>query len=144
MMNRDFLRISDVAERARVSVDTVRYYERKGLLRNVSRESGQRRFSPDVIRQIQIIRHASAIGFTLDELVRIFERRASGKAPCGHVLDSAKGKLEELDQRIVELRALRATLSGVIESWEEKYGQTPPGTMAYLLETLVSTEEQSS
>ena len=144
MMNGDLLRISDVAERARVSVDTVRYYERKGLLRNVVREGGQRRFSADVIRQIEIIRHASAIGFTLDELVRIFERRASGKAPCGHVLDSAKRKLAELDQRIVEMQSLRATLARVIESWEEKYGQTPPGTMAYLLETLAGQEGQTS
>ena len=144
MMNRDFLRISDVAERARVSVDTVRYYERKGLLREVTREGGQRRFPPDVIRQIQIIRQASAIGFTLDELARIFERRASGRAPCGHVLDSAKRKLAELDQRIVELRSLRTTLAGIIESWEEKYGQTPPGSMAFLLETLIGKEEQSS
>lgn len=142
MMNAELLRISDVAARASVSVDTVRYYERKGLLRDVMRDrNGQRRFRSDTVDRINVIRCAAAIGFTLDELVRIFARRASGNAPCGHVLDSAKRKLSELDERIAELEALRATLESVIASWETKVEQTPSGTLAYLLESLVRKEE---
>jgi len=142
-MNADLLRIGDVAERAGVSVDTVRYYERKGLLRDVFRVGGQRRFSEDVVQQIHVIRCAAAIGFTLDELARIFARRASGQAPCGHVLQLAKAKLSELDERITELHALRARLARVIESWEEKYQRTPSGTLAHLLESLIGKENPS-
>ena len=142
-MDSNLLRIGDIAERAGVSVDTVRYYERKGLLRDVTREGSQRRFSEDVVQQIHVIRCAAAIGFTLDELARIFARRASGNAPCGHVLELAKGKLGELDARISELHALRARLAQVIESWEQKYQQTPSGTLAHLLESLIGKEVES-
>ena len=144
MMNSESLRISDVAERARVSVDTVRYYERKRLLSDVIRDAnGHRRFPPAVVGRILVIRHATALGFTLDELARIFERRASGKTPCGQVLDSAKRKLVELDDRIAALQSLRRTLAEVIALWEEKYQQTPPGGLAYLLESLVRREATS-
>ena len=142
MVNSEQLRISDVAERAHVSVDTVRYYERKRLLSDVIRDgSGHRRFPPSVVDRILVIRHATALGFTLDELAGIFARRASGKAPCGHVLESAKRKLSELDQRIAALQSLRITLAAVISQWEEKYQQTPPGGLAYLLESLLGREE---
>jgi MerR family transcriptional regulator, Zn(II)-responsive regulator of zntA len=142
MMNAELLRISDVATRASVSIDTVRYYERKGLLRDVMRDpNGQRRFRSDTVDRINVIRCAAAIGFTLDELVRIFARRASGHAPCGHVLESAKRKLIDLDQRIAELQALRSTLESVIGSWERKFDETPAGSLAYLLESLVRKEE---
>src|SRR5690349_311366 len=71
MMNSECLRISDVAERSHVSVDTVRYYERKRLLSDVIRDgNGHRRFPPAVVDRILVIRHAAALGFTLDELAR--------------------------------------------------------------------------
>lgn len=144
MMNSECMRISDVAERSHVSVDTVRYYERKRLLSGVIRDgNGHRRFPPAVVDRILVIRHAAALGFTFDELARIFERRASGKAPCAQVLDSARRKLVELDDRIAALQSLRRTLAEVIAVWEEKYQQTPPGGLAHLLESLVRREATS-
>ena len=141
-MNEEFLRISDVAERSHVSVDTVRYYERKRLLSDVIRDgNGHRRFPSSVVDRILVIRHATALGFTLDELARIFERRASGKVPCGHVLDSAKRKLDELDDRIAALQSLRLRLAEVIQAWEEKYQRAAPGGLAYLLESLIRKED---
>lgn len=142
MVNTESLRISEIAERSNVSVDTVRYYERKGLLRDVVRDAaGHRRFPPSVAGRILVIRRATALGFTLDELARIFQRRGSGQAPCGHVLQSAKQKLVALDERIAELQSLRATLAETIVAWEHRYREVPNGTLAHLLESLVGKEE---
>ena len=88
-MNR--LRIGQVAAQANVSVDTVRYYERRGLVQNVERdESGYRRYGPEAVDRIRTIQRAAAIGFSLDELETIFRLRASGKPPCGSVLEMAR------------------------------------------------------
>jgi len=142
MVNTESLRISEIAQRASVSVDTVRYYERKGLLRDVIRnQAGHRRFPSSAADRILVIRRATALGFTLDELARVFQRRAAGQVPCGHVLQSAKQKLAALEQHIAELQSLRETLVDVIAKWEQQYQQTPHGSLALLLESLIRKEQ---
>lgn len=141
-MSSEFLRISEVAERAAVSVDTVRYYERRGLLHGLAfADHGQRRFPPETIGRIRVIRHAAAVGFTLDELIAIFRRRAAGTPPCAHALDVAQGKLAQIDARIAELQTLRRTLAGVIAAWERRMERTAPDGLAHLLESLALTQE---
>ena len=145
MMNSGLLRVGEVASRAALSVDTIRYYERKGLLPRAHRDaSGHRRFPPEVIGRLRVIRRATAVGFTLDELISIFRRRAAGQQPCGHALQVAKRKLVELDERIAELDRLRVSLADVITSWEEKLDATPPGGLAYLLESLTGNGDTTS
>lgn len=137
-MNSDLLLIGEVASQTGVSVDTVRHYERKGLLQGVSRDgSGYRRYPADAVPRIRVIRRALTIGFTLDELARIFRQRASGRPPCGQVRDLAVRKLAELDERIAAMTALRATLAETVTSWEQRLRATPDGGFAHLLETLV-------
>jgi DNA-binding transcriptional MerR regulator len=136
-MNSDLLLIGKVAGEAGVSVDTVRHYERKGLLFDVTRDaSGYRRYPADTIDRIRIVRAALAIGFTLDELARIFRQRASGKPPCAHVHELATRKLAELDARIAAMNAMRAVLSETAMAWEQRLRETPEGGFARLLESL--------
>lgn len=138
MMNPELLRVSDVASRAGVSVDTVRHYERKGVLRNVSRDrSGYRRYPEDAVRRVLVIRRAITLGFSLDELADIFRERAAGKPPCGRVRDLAGRKLVELDQRIAALTALRTVLAETIEGWDDRLRNTQDGGFAHLLETII-------
>ena len=137
-MNSDLLLIGEVASQTGVSVDTVRHYERKGLLQGVSRDgSGYRRYPADTVQHIHVIRRALAIGFSLDELARIFRQRAAGRPPCGQVRDLALRKLAELDERIAAMTTLRAALAGTIAGWEQRLEATPDGGFAHLLETLV-------
>jgi DNA-binding transcriptional MerR regulator len=138
MMNPELLRVSDVASRAGVSVDTVRHYERKGVLRNVSRDqSGYRRYAEDAVRRVLVIRRAITLGFSLDELADIFRERAAGKPPCGRVRDLAGRKLVELDQRIAALTSLRTVLAETIEGWDDRLRNTKDGGFAHLLETII-------
>jgi DNA-binding transcriptional MerR regulator len=137
-MNSDLLLIGNVASQAGVSVDTVRHYERKGILSNVIRDgSGYRRYPVETVDRIRMVRRALAIGFTLDELARIFRQRAAGSPPCAHVRDLASRKLAELDERIKAMNAVRAALSETVRSWDERLQSTPEGGFAFLLESLI-------
>lgn len=137
IVNSDLLFIGSIASQTGVSVDTVRHYERKGLLPDVTRDaSGYRRYPAGTIDRIRVIRAALAVGFTLDELARIFRQRASGKPPCAHVLDLATRKLAELDARIAAMIAVRAVLAETATSWKQRLETTPDGGFAHLLESL--------
>lgn len=137
-MSSDLLLIGSVASRTGVSVDTVRHYERKGLLPDVIRDAnGYRRYPAETIDRIRIVRAALAIGFSLDELARVFRQRASGKPPCAYVRDLATRKLAELDERIAAMIAVRAVLSATAVSWEQRLQATPDGGFAHLLESLI-------
>ncbi|HET8774645.1 MAG TPA: MerR family DNA-binding protein [Thermoanaerobaculia bacterium] len=137
-MNAELLRVGDVASKAGVSVDTVRHYERKGVLQNVFRDgSGYRRYPEDAVRRVRVIRRAISLGFSLDELSAIFRERASGKPPCGRVRELAGRKLVELDERIAALIALRAALTETLSGWDDRLRATTQGGFAHLLETLI-------
>ena len=136
MMNAHLL-IGEVAKRAGVSPDTVRHYERKGILHGVRRDpSGYRRYDESAIDRIRVVRRALGIGFTLDELARIFRQRAAGKPPCRQVYELAARKAAELDERIAAMTAVRAALAETLASWEQKLQSTPQGDFARLLEAL--------
>src|SRR5436190_10713124 len=101
------LRIGEVASACGVSADTIRHYERSGVIPPPVRDaSGYRRFGPDTVTRVQMIRRALSIGFTLEELSRIFKKRASGQAPCREVRALAARKLEQLEERIRDATAL--------------------------------------
>src|SRR5258708_32535736 len=105
------LLIGDVAKQTGVSVDTVRHYERKGVIEGVVRDgSGYRRYPAATIDRIRVVRRALGIGFTLDELARIFRQRASGHPPCRQVRDVAARQLGEPWRRARRSSPARATL----------------------------------
>lgn len=137
-MNRDLLRIGDIARDAGVSVDTIRHYERKGVLRDVTRDpSGYRRYPADTSERIKMVRRALALGFTLDELASFLRQRASGRPPCRSVRALAGRKLAEVDERIASLVSLRDNLGRIIAAWDNQLERTPEGGFAHLLESLL-------
>lgn len=108
------LRIGAVARQSGVSVDTVRFYEREGLLGRVSRRpSGLREFSADTVRRLAFIRQAAALGFSLAEVRELLALRVSSKTTCEEVQRRARAKLGAVDARIAELEAIKAALERV-------------------------------
>jgi MerR family transcriptional regulator, copper efflux regulator len=137
-------RIGEIAAACGVSVDTIRHYERKGVIGGVARDgSGYRRYPTETIDRVRVVRRALAIGFTLDELARIYRQRAAGQPPCRGVRALAARKLAELDQRIEELLKLRAAMSGTLESWDRQLGTIEEGELAHLLDSLIASTEDS-
>ena len=133
-----------LAKLAGVSTDTLRHYERIGVLLCPRRTGGgYRLYPPEALARVRLIRGALSMGFSLPELVRILKVRDRGGAPCKQVRALAESKLQELDERLEELRRLRSHLSDWIIAWDERLLQTPDGERAGLLEMLAPSSPHS-
>jgi len=113
------LRIGSLASRTGVSVEALRYYEKRGLVRPVGRRgSGYREYGAASVRVVLFIKRAQALGFSLaevEELVQLRERAWSGDAP--RVLrGAAVSKIEDIDRRIRQLGALRHALAELVSA----------------------------
>ena len=134
------LRIGDVARLAGVSPDTIRHYERRGLLRRIGRtESGYRIYAEEDVRRVLLVRQALALGFHLRELQEILQYRDAGRLPCRKVRETATGKLAAIDQQIQQLKKLREQLRAVVADWDERLSQTGDTKPAHLLESLTNS-----
>jgi len=136
-MSRTDLKIGEVASRAEVSRDTVRYYEKLGLLPRAARtSSGYRQYPESAVERIRLVRSASRFGFPLKELAVFFRARAQGQAPCRSVHAAGKRLLSALDQQISELTVTRDAMRITLQEWDDRLSQTPAGEPARLLEML--------
>lgn|SRR5262249_16926250 len=116
-MDRQWIRIGEVAGRAGVNVQTLRYYERRGLLEEPERtQSGYRRYAPETVRLIRFIKRAQELGFSLTEaedLLRL--RRAQGR-DRQRIRALAEQKFRDVDQKIRRLSAIRSALGKLVHS----------------------------
>jgi MerR family transcriptional regulator, Zn(II)-responsive regulator of zntA len=133
---RHFLRSSELAKLAGVSTDTLRHYERVGVLSSRRSANGYREYSPDATERLRLVRSALAVGFTLTELASIFEVRNRGGAPCRQVRELAAEKLAHMDEQLRDITAVRNRLRALIKDWDLRLQKTTSGEPARLLETL--------
>jgi DNA-binding transcriptional MerR regulator len=139
------LRSGDLAKLTGVSTDTLRHYERLGVLARPRRTgAGYRLYPKDAVKRVQLVRRALSVGFSLAELVRILRVRDSGGAPCKQVRALAASKLEQIDEQMKELRLMRKQLGELPALWDERLGRTSEGERAGLLEMLPSSVRPSS
>jgi MerR family copper efflux transcriptional regulator len=125
-----------------VSPDTIRHYERLGLLRKAIRsEGGYRLFTVESVRRVEMIRSAVSAGFSLAELGAVFAERDADGAPCRAVAKLGAAKVEALDRQIAELIKLREWLAGTVADWNERLKTLPEGSRGHLLESLPTPNE---
>jgi MerR family copper efflux transcriptional regulator len=109
--------IGRVASAAGVSIDTIRFYERQGLIveprRNVS---GYRNYSDGVIDRLRFIADAKRLGFTLREVKELLSQGVKSTAECGPVTRKAEAKLAAMNEEIQRLVRLRVTLRKMVEA----------------------------
>jgi DNA-binding transcriptional MerR regulator len=118
-MESETLRIGELAARSGVSIDTVRYYERRKLLPRAPRtEGGFRLFTPETVARVQFIKQAQDLGFSLDEISELLA--AGGVQECRRVRDALRAKLAELDERMRMMREFRRTLSHHLAACEQE------------------------
>ncbi len=135
----------ELAELAGVSRDTLRHYERRGLLASFPRsQNGYRRFPPQAVERVRLIRGALAIGFSIEDVGRIIRTRERGQAPCREVRKLAALKARELQSQIGELSALRKELLATIQEWDRKLKSATPGQRVHLLENFVASHPESA
>src|SRR5260370_28311554 len=137
------LRSGDLAQAAGVSTDTLRHYERLGILKKPPRtDGGYRDYPADALDRVNLIRNALASGFTLRELTTILRVRDGGGAPCQQVAELAREKVRQLKIQITQLVLLRDSLKLTVREWDSRRKQMPAGGRARLLESLPKTKTQ--
>jgi DNA-binding transcriptional MerR regulator len=131
------MRSGQLARQTGVSTDTLRHYERLGLLPLPQRTAGNyREYPPTSPQRVELIRRALTIGFSLPELKTILAVRDKGGAPCRHVRDLLRSKIHNLDQQIRNLVSLRAEMNRLSGEWDKRLRRTKPGQAARLLENI--------
>lgn len=106
------LRIGQVAAQSGVSVDTLRYYERLGLLPVSARtDGGYRLYEPRVLDRLAFIKRAQSFGFTLDEIKQMLHLETAEPETCSRVLEMIERKLDDLDRQYEEIKRLRRELA---------------------------------
>jgi MerR family transcriptional regulator, copper efflux regulator len=131
------LRSGELARLAQVSSDTLRHYERLGILPTAPRNaSGYRVYPPVALARVNLIQRALQLGFSLPELSEILRARDRGDAPCHSVLILAEQKLSALADRIRELRQTQFVMQELVREWRAQLARTAPGKQANLLHSL--------
>ena len=117
------IRIGEVAERAGVSIDTVRYYERRRLLPRAPRtRGGFRVFAGDAVERVRFIKQAQELGFSLDEISALLTT-GGGANECRSVRDLLQRKLTELDHRLKAMKGFRRVLAKHLAACEGELKQ---------------------
>lgn len=136
-MTRNTLRIGQVARAAGVSVDTVRHYERIGVLKAAPRsDAGYRLYSHESIDRVRLVRSAVQFGFSLKELATFLGARDRGTPPCRTVRAAAQQILDRVETQIAELIETREWMRARLAEWDQRLARTRPGTPARLLDDL--------
>jgi DNA-binding transcriptional MerR regulator len=127
-----------VADATGVSTDTLRHYERLGLLPGTERtRAGYRRYPPAMVERVRLIRRALVVGFSLKDLGSALGQREHGaQPPCRRVRALMGDRLKALETKLVELAALRDEMRVIVLEWDDRLAATPPGQRARLLDML--------
>ena len=131
------LRSGDLAKATDVSPDTIRHYERIGVLPRASRtESGYRVYPARAVERVLVVQRALRIGFTLAELAEVLKARDAGGAPCRRVYELAKDKLKGIGADIKALKRTERYLKKVLADWEQRINRAGAGQKSHLLHSL--------
>ena len=137
MKDNGALTSGELAELAGVSRDTLRHYERKGVLpRPLRGHNAYRQYPPEALQRVQLVRRALSVGFTLEELAKVLKVRGDGGAPCEEVRRLAAQKLLNVEDQIRDLTVLRDELQQTLKDWDMRLARRAKGKPANLLESL--------
>jgi len=105
------LRIGHVAKESGIGIETIRFYERNGLIEEPPRrESGYREYSQEIIPRLRFIKRAKELGFSLREIGEILSMRSRGHARCKDVKVHAEQKLSDIESKIRDLKKMRKAI----------------------------------
>lgn len=132
--DRHMLKIGEVSRRTGIGIETLRFYEKSGLLDKPARTySGYRMYPSDVLDRLSFIKRAQVLGFSLDEIKKVIDDARGGHSPCEEVREIVRTRLEELDRRMQEMARYRKELAETLEEWD-RVGHAP-GNICGLIES---------
>lgn len=131
------MNVTEVAAKTGVSPCAIRYYTRIGLLAP-ARQSGNRyhRFTDVDVTQLSFIRKAQKLGFTLQEIRKIFEESRAGRTPCPLVREIVQRRVVENSKRLEEVAAMQRNMEHALKRWKEMPDRAPDGdAICHLIES---------
>jgi MerR family mercuric resistance operon transcriptional regulator len=135
------LKIGQLAQIAEVSVDAVRFYERRGLLPEPERtESGYRVYARDDVQQLRFIKRAQEVGFSLNEVRELLALRTDDRKTCEDVKARVRAKIAVIDARIAQLQTFRRALTRLETACA---GDSTPVGECPVIEALDAEDETS-
>ena len=109
------LTIGQVAKQTGLTVETVRFYEKKGLILTPERsESGYRQYSSDTLKRLRFILRAKEVGFTLNDIAELLDLRRKPGTTCTDIKLRALAKMEDIDQKMKDLKNIHDSLSQLV------------------------------
>lgn len=134
------MRSGEVAEQAGVNVQTLRYYERRGLIDQPPRSSsGHRAYPGTTVQTIRFVKRAQELGFTLDEISELMELAEGGPQECDSARTMAEARTAEIQRRIADLERMRRALAELIATCDS----ARPDRRCPLLRALGTDQEDS-
>jgi MerR family mercuric resistance operon transcriptional regulator len=131
------LTIGEVAEQANVHIETLRYYERRGLVARPPRSaSNYRQYPEDAVRRVRFIKRAQELGFSLNNIQELLSLRADPESGCAEVRACAETKMKDIEAKIGTLTAMKSALSTLVA---ESSGEGPLSN-GPILESLETQE----
>ena len=107
------LTIGKLAQASAVGVETVRFYERKELIKQPKKQGGFRYYSSDLIDRIKFIKRSKELGFTLKEVKELLELKIRNQSKCSDVLEITNNKIIEINDKIKDLKKMKKSLDGL-------------------------------
>lgn len=134
-MTRACLKIGELAQQTGVAVGALRYYESRGLLKSQRRENGYRYYFPVAVAQVQFIKKAQSLGFSLEDIGDILNVHRQGDRPCHLVRSLLQEKINQLETQLQNMLALKTELEAYRDQWAIA-PRPQPGDICPLIETI--------
>ena len=135
------MKIGQLARRGGVGVETVRFYERRGLIDEPPRRaSGYRQYAPETVSRLRFIRRAKELGFSLGEIKELLDLRVSEETPSAEVKRTALAKIADLEEKIATLKRMKRALQKITTACS---GKGPAGPCP-ILDALESSGAEAS
>ncbi|MBX9878534.1 MAG: heavy metal-responsive transcriptional regulator [Candidatus Obscuribacterales bacterium] len=111
------LRIGEASARAGVNIQTLRYYERRGLIKAPERgSSGYREYTPETVQLVKLIKRAQKFGFSLNEIKHLLDLCENNKANCGKLHDAISSKIADTNEQLAALNGIQQSLKSLVDS----------------------------
>lgn len=110
------MKIGELAKRAGIGIETIRYYEREGLLLEPERRpSGYRLYDESTVERLEYVRRAKELGFTLAEIKELLDLSFTNRTCCEHIRHRVETKMADIEQKIQLLQQMKQSLDKIVE-----------------------------
>ena len=136
MITTTHLKIGEVSGQTGVAVGALRYYESLGLITSQRGQNGYRYYAPATVQQVEFIKKAQALGFSLEEIKEVLTVHQQGHAPCTFVQSLLQQKIDHLEAQIQPMANFKAELEQYRDQWASHPPTATEGDICPLIETV--------